>query len=286
MDYGTARAKGQSMQAASESALTQTHRQLGILYKNAGITLNSTSLWSKIGVTPMIGQNDVADEVFTLTDAKELNTFALSHGVGRMSMWSANRDLACGSNYVNLKLVSDSCSGVKQNKHEFVSLLGAGFTGNFSLSAGLETTADKNSTEQKADDSTTSPYPIWKEDGTYLKGTKVVWHQNVYEAKWWTQGDLPDSPVLQSWQSPWDLIGPVLPGEKPVPQATLPAGTYPDWSGAVAYDTAQRILFNGVPYQAKWWNQGNSPAAAASNPDGSPWVPLTQAQINAVTKTQ
>lgn len=288
MDYGQSR-EGKNMLDASKSALTQTHRQLGILYKNAGINLSSSSLWSKIGATPMIGQNDESDEVFTLNDAKAFNKFARDQGVGRMSMWSANRDLACGSNYVNLKIVSDSCSGVKQDKYAFMNLLGAGFDGKLRLSAGLSTVSDKSDTEQKADDPANSPYPIWSESAAYLKGTKVVWHQNVYEAKWWTQGDLPDSPVLQSWQTPWDLVGPVLPGEKPIPQATLPAGTYPDWSGNAKYDTGQRVLFDGTPYQAKWWNQGESPAAAASSPDNSPWVPLTQAQINEVmekNKTQ
>jgi chitinase len=104
----------------------------------------------------------------------------------------------------------------------------------------------------------------------------------VYQAKWWTEGDVPDSPVLQEWQIPWELIGPVLPGEKPIPQLTLPEGTYPDWSGTDDYNTGQRVLFNGVPYQAKWWTEGDSPAAASSDANGSPWVPLTQAQINAV----
>lgn len=283
MDYGESR-EGKSMLDASRSALTQTHRQLGILYKNANIDLSSDSVWAKIGATPMIGQNDESDEIFTLDDAKAFNKFARDRGVGRMSMWSVNRDLACGSNYVNLKIVSDSCSGIKQDKYAFMNLLGAGFDGNLSLSAGLATVADDTDTEQKPDDPANSPYPIWSEEAAYLKGTKVVWHQNVYEAKWWTQGDLPDSPVLQSWQTPWELVGPVLPGEKPIAQATLPAGTYGDWSGTAKYDTGQRTLFNGTPYQAKWWNQGESPAAAASNADNSPWVPLTQAQINEVVE--
>jgi chitinase len=282
MDYGASKPKGQSMQAASESALTQTVRQLGILYQNSGTYLNEATLWTKIGATPMIGQNDVADEVFTLDDAKGLNKFALSHGVGRMSMWSANRDTPCGSNYVDLKVVSDSCSGVEQNKFGFADALGEGFEGNLSLSAGIVTKADSTSTEQKPDDPAASPYQIWSESGAYLEGTKVVWHHNVYEAKWWTQGDMPDNPVLQSWQLPWELVGPVLPGEKPIPQPTLPEGTYPNWAGTVTYDTGQRVLFKGIPYQAKWWNKGESPAAASSNANSSPWTPLTQAQINEV----
>ena len=43
--------------------------------------------------------------------------------------------------------------------------------------------------------------------------------------KYWTQGDLPDNPVLQATETPWTLIGPVLPGETPVPVATLPPGS-------------------------------------------------------------
>ncbi len=282
MDYGASLTKGQTMLTGSESALTQTVRQLGILYDRAGIHLDNTTLWSKIGATPMIGQNDNANEVFTLSDAKGLNAFARAHGVGRMSMWSANRDLTCGSNYVDTKIVSDSCSGVKQGSQKFSNLLGAGFDGSITLSAGIITKADPITTKQTPDNPATSPYQIWSPTGTYLEGTKVVWHHNVYQAKWWNQGSAPDDPVLQSWQTPWELIGPVLPGEKPIPQPTLPTGTYPNWSGTAIYNTGQRVLFNEVPFQAKWWNQGDSPAAASSNPDGSPWVALTQAQVNAI----
>jgi chitinase len=104
----------------------------------------------------------------------------------------------------------------------------------------------------------------------------------VYEAKWWTQGELPDNPVLQSWQTPWKLIGPVLPGEKPVENLTLPDGTYPNWSGTTQYNALDRVLFNGVPYKAKWWTQGDSPAASTSNPTSSPWVALTQEEVEEV----
>lgn len=282
MDYGASRQSGQTMEQASEQALNETHRQLSILYQEAGINLNSTSLWRKIGATPMIGQNDISTEVFGLDDATGLNKFAASHGIGRMSMWSANRDVPCGENYVDVKVVSTSCSGVKQDNLSFALALSKGFTGDLKHSAAAVTTEDKDTEALAPDDPAHSPYQIWKESGAYLQGTKVVWHHNVYQAKWWTQGDMPDNPVLQSWQTPWQLVGPVLPGEKPIPQPTLPPGTYPEWSGDEKYDAGDRILFQGIPYQAKWWTQGDSPAAATSNPDNSPWVPLTQAQVKQV----
>lgn len=282
MDYGQSLGSLRMIDASSQ-ALTATHRQLGVLYQRAGIYLNDATLWSKIGATPMIGQNDFENEVFMRDDAVQLNKFALGKGIARMSMWSANRDVTCGSNYTNTKIVSDSCSGVREESGAFAKALSAGFTGSFSMSAGVVTSAN-SSTKELKDDPANSPYPIWSDAGAYLQGTKVVWHRNVYEAKWWTQGDQPDNPVLQEWETPWKLIGPVLTGEKPIKQATLPKGTYPEWSGSVEYNTEMRVLFMGVPYQAKWWNKGQSPAAASSNPDSSPWAPLTQTQINAIKK--
>jgi chitinase len=278
MDYGASK-EGQGMLDASKSALTETHRQLGILYKRAEVNLGSASLWRKIGATPMIGQNDVVDEVFTLEDAKAFNVFSLTQGVGRMSMWSANRDTPCGENYVDVKVVSDSCSGVKSAKFTFAEALSTGFDGNLTESAGISTTEDPESNTYVTDDPEKSPYQIWQETGTYPKGVKVVWHGNVYEAKWWTKNDLPDNPVLQSWETPWQLVGPVLTGESPIEQPTLPKGTYPNWSGEVVYQGGDRVLFEGAPFQAKWWNEGDSPAASAANSDASPWVALTQAQI-------
>jgi chitinase len=284
MDYGSSLTEGTSMITASEDALTSTERQLGILYKQAKITLTDATLWSKIGATPMIGQNDDAGEIFSLADATKLNAFARAHGVGRMSMWSLNRDLSCGSNYVTLTVVSDSCSGVAQHGQHFSTLLGKSFKGSATTVAKTVTKAETVTAKSLKDNPATSPYPIWKATDSYLEGTKIVWHHNVYVAKWWTQGDLPDNPVLNSWQTPWQMVGPVLKGEKPVVQPTVPAGTYPTWAGTSVYQKGDRVMFDGLPYEAKWWTQGQSPAAASSNPDSSPWTPLTVAQINALNQ--
>lgn len=279
MNYGQSRQLSQTMREASEEALIETHRQLGILYKQAGIHLSTASVWAKIAATPMIGQNDIMDEVFTVEDAIGLNAFISSKGSLRLSMWSANRDVQCSENYVNITVVSDSCSGIEQARFAFTKALGHGIEAPLIQPGKGITVPDREITRPQPDNPDESPYQIWQESGTYLEGTKVVWRRNVYQAKWWTQGDAPDDPVLQSWQTPWKLIGPVLPGEKPVPPATLPAGTYPEWEGATIYNAGQRVLLNGVPYQAKWWTQGDSPAAAQSNPNSSPWLPLTPDQI-------
>ncbi|GAA1214153.1 chitinase [Rhodoglobus aureus] len=285
MNFGQSLAEGETSGAASIRSLQETHRQLGILYDNAGIELTDATIWTKLGATPMIGQNDIAAEVFTMKDAAALNEFALEKGTGRMSMWSLNRDITCGPNYADTERVSDSCSGVAQGDLFFADVLADGFEGHVASSAKTITTEEPVNPDGFVDDPATSPYAIWQEDASYLAGTKVVWHRNVYQAKWWTRDELPDNPVLNSWETPWTLVGPVLEGETPVEVPTLPSGTYPSWDGTAVYEEGDRVLFSGVPYEAKWWTQGDSPAAFSSDPDGTPWVPLTTEEIKALVSS-
>jgi chitinase len=127
MDYGGSPPGG--MLDATTGALTATQRELRILYRRAGTELSSATVWSKLGATPMIGQNDVPGEVFGLDAAKGLNEFVLSHGIGRVSMWSLNRDVTCSPNHVDVKGVSDACSGVSERDRKFADLLAVGMTG-------------------------------------------------------------------------------------------------------------------------------------------------------------
>ncbi len=280
MNFGDTRAEGQSMAAASIAALTSTQRQLGVLYNTADTRLGAQSLWRKVGATPMLGQNDQRGQIFTLQDAADLNTFALQTGVGRMSVWSMNRDKPCSVNYPDITRVNDSCSGFAQGSQRFAAALAHDFTGNPAQAAGSVTTPEPWSTASAVDDDpATSPYPIWNELSSYPAGTKIVLRGNVYEAKWWTRGDVPDNPVLQEDQTPWRLIGPVLPGETPVPVPTLPANFYPAWKPDVAYPAGTRVLYKGAAFQARWWNTGTSPESSIVDPGGSPWAALSQEEI-------
>jgi chitinase len=281
MDYGQSKPATDSMLTAATDALTATHRQLRVLYSAAQIDLTDATLWHKIGATPMIGQNDVSGEVFTLDDAAKLNAWGTAQGITRMSMWSLNRDATCGSSFTDVNRVSNFCSGVDQGDTTFSALLGADMPGT-PQSNSMTTTTPEALPEVLDDNPATSPYQIWNENATYLAETKVVWHHNVYQAKWWTRGDLPDDAVLDEFETPWTLIGPVMPGETPIPIPTLPAGTYAEWDGTSIYEKGSRVLFQGIPFEAKWWTQGDSPEASSTNPDNSPWIALTTEQIQQI----
>ncbi len=282
MDFGESIGSSRSVLEAAEAAAEATHAQLGTSYENHGTTLGPQTLWSKIGLTPMIGQSDVIGEILSLDDADALNLFAVDKGVGRMSMWSLNRDAGCGVNYPDVTRVSDNCSGVVQGGSSFAQILGRGFTGQIDAIVTASTAQPRVSITPVPDDPATSPYPIWSKDATYVVGDRVVWHGNVYAAKWWTEGDKPDTPIAQASSAPWDLIGPVLPGDKPIPAIVVPDGTYPDWSPTLIYEKGDRVLFGGRILETKWWNQGESPQAALDGSSNAAWVLLADDEVKEI----
>ncbi|MEO7589454.1 MAG: carbohydrate-binding protein [Arachnia sp.] len=282
MDYGGSRTEDMSMLDASTAALNATHRQLTNVYSAAGNPLGPATLWRRMGATPMIGQNDVPGEVFGLDAATELNKFATERGMGRLSMWSLNRDLTCGPNYPNPKIVSNSCSGVDQGSSTFAQALRGDLTDSPDKAAVTPNAVESETAGPVDDDPKNSPYPIWEEDVAYVEGTRIVWHRNVYVSKWWSTGDVPDDPTVDQFSSPWQLVGPVLPGEKPIPTPPLPAGTYPEWEAGTVYTTGERVLMNGVGFTAKWWTQGQSPTARSTQTDPSPWERLSDVETRKV----
>jgi hypothetical protein len=80
----------------------------------------SGASWATIGVTPMIGVNDTAPEVFTLQDAQVLLEFAQQNSLGRLAMWSVTRDQPCPGGPGGT--AQDTCSGVDQQPFEFTNI--------------------------------------------------------------------------------------------------------------------------------------------------------------------
>jgi chitinase len=273
MDFGAGRDRDRPMSDAVIAASTALQGQVRSLYGRAGTVLDTTEAWGRVGITPMIGQNDVAGEVFTIADAQTVNAFAREEGVGRLSMWSANRDGTCRRPLpTEVTVVQASCSGVDQEGVYFADVLGADaqVEPSAAASAPAVAAAAPSSGPEIVDDAATSPFPIWDPLGTYPAGTKVVWKRQVYQAKWWTSGMDPTTTVASEYDMPWLLLGPVLPGDTPAPLPTLPAGTYQDWESSKAYVAGARVQLDGVPYQAKWWTQGQRPGDSVAG--GSPWL--------------
>ncbi|WP_405017634.1 cellulose binding domain-containing protein [Kitasatospora sp. NBC_00070] len=123
MDYGDGAApnpQGRMGKYAIDAA-TATQAQL-----KSVLGLADAAAWAKVAVTPMIGVNDVASEVFTVADATQLAEFAKTKHLAWLAMWSGTRDKACAG---GAKAYADaSCSSIVQQPLDFTRAFGA-YTG-------------------------------------------------------------------------------------------------------------------------------------------------------------
>ncbi|WP_045742784.1 chitinase [Actinoplanes rectilineatus] len=274
MDYGSASGSTTpDMLDLAEQALEATHRQLTDLYLRLGVQLTSREIWSRLGATPMIGQNDVDAERFTVEDASGLATYAIDKGLGRVSMWSLNRDAPCRGTFTNVVVHSNTCSGVDQETLAFTSVF-MGLPGEAVGTSGREAVTIPTRTAAE-DDPSTSPYPVWRYTAQYVRGYKVVWRGVVYEAKWTNQGVDP-STVTSSSDSPtpWSVVGPVGPSESaPQPSSTVTDVTE-TWNTEKVYARKDRVLFENLPYEARWSSKGEAPSTEYPIGPDEPWQPL------------
>lgn len=109
MDYGTYADSGDMGQDAIDATLATISQLRGL-----GID-------AKVGITPMIGINDVESEVFTVEDANQLMAFAKDNpDIASIGMWSLGRD-----NASQLNTVSPVASGISQSEYQFSGVFGA-----------------------------------------------------------------------------------------------------------------------------------------------------------------
>ncbi|MEU4732631.1 cellulose binding domain-containing protein [Streptomyces sp. NPDC023588] len=116
MDYGPAYSGDMGLYAIQAATATQAQLK-GVL------GLSDAAAWKAVAVTPMIGVNDVASEVFTVADATQLVEFAAAKGIGRLAMWSSTRDKQCAAGAVTY--ADATCSSVLQQPLAFTTAFAA-----------------------------------------------------------------------------------------------------------------------------------------------------------------
>lgn len=116
MDYGPSYS-GDMGEYAIQAA-TATQKQI-----KTALGLSDEAAWQAVAVTPMIGVNDVATEVFKTDDAAELVKFAGEKDLGWLSMWSSTRDKACEGG--GSGSAQPTCSSIEQQPLEFTKAFAA-----------------------------------------------------------------------------------------------------------------------------------------------------------------
>jgi hypothetical protein len=121
MDFGDSTAPNPAgkMGAYAIQSAQSTRAQIASVWPN----LTTAQTWAMVGVTPMIGQNDQADEVFGFSDAQQLIAFAQQNHLGELGFWAVTRDAPC-TNGGGLS----TCTNITQTQYQFSKMFAA-FTG-------------------------------------------------------------------------------------------------------------------------------------------------------------
>jgi len=213
-----------------------------------------------MGVTPMIGQNDVASERFYLSDAEALLSWAESTDwVGMLSMWSAARDNGqCAD-----KIWADpTCSGLAQAEFAFIDIFArfnGGITGNIGPQAVITSPMEEDIFD-------TNETVVLSADATDADGTVV---QVAFFADGISLGIDHDAPYTLSWIDAPEGVHVIsavatdnegATGYSASVQITVGSGTsISTWDPAEIYTAGDEVCHKGKTWQAKWWTQGEEP---------------------------
>ncbi|MGW4379238.1 cellulose binding domain-containing protein [Kitasatospora sp. NPDC004531] len=117
MDFGdwAAPSPAGKMGAYAIQAAQSTQAQIRSVWTN----LTDAQAYAMVGVTPMLGQNDTASEVFGISDAQQLIAFAQQNHLGELAFWEMTRDAnACTGSL-------PKCTNIPQTPYQFSKLFAA-----------------------------------------------------------------------------------------------------------------------------------------------------------------
>ncbi len=223
------------------------------------------------GVSLMNGRSDTG-EFFRQADFQAVLDYATGHGLTRYTYWSVNRDRQC-SPPDNNGTTSGTCSSVTQNPWDFTK-----FTARF---GGAVPPTINPTTGGPSPTGGTCTAPTWSASTAYTGGAVVSWQGHQYTAKWWTQGEQPDthSGQYDVWKdngacsggtpSPSPTSNPTpspSPTGSPTPTPTS-TGQYPAWQANHAYAVGDLVSYAGHNYRCiqahtslVGWEPPNTPA--------------------------
>lgn len=141
--------------------------------------------------------------------------------------------------------------------------------------------------------------PLWQKTKVYNTGDVVSFDGKIFEALWYTKGETPGSKAKGAWaqvaiapdgSTLWTATGVfdtgdvvvyqgrtfvarwytrgTVPGGVPGPWSEIVAPATPGgiaaWSSATAYYGGEKVLYEGLIYEAQWYSAGTAPTAKHS----------------------
>jgi chitinase len=226
--------------ASQDAALDSFH---SLLMSHMG--WDSATAYAHEGVSLMNGRTDAA-EYFTQADFATVLNYVTSHGMGRYTFWSVNRDRQC-TGTVDPGL-SGACSSVTQNAWDFTR-----YTVQFAGATPPPPPPTSSSSSSSPGGQCTAA--TWSSTTAYNGGAVVSYGGHTWTAKWWTQGDIPGNNSQGVWTDDGVCSGGGTTTSSP-PPGTCSA---PAWVSTTAYNGGAVVSYGGHTWTAKWWTQGDIP---------------------------
>jgi chitinase len=162
--------------ASQTSALTAFN---GLLKTTFG--WDTATAYAHEGFSGMNGRSD-SGEYFYQADFQTVLDYATSHGMGRFTFWSLNRDRQCTP--PNNGTTSGTCSSVAQNAWDFAK---------FSVKFAGATPPTNPPTTPPTTPPTGGACTVaqWTSGAVYVGGNEVAHNGHKWKAKWWTTNEEP-----------------------------------------------------------------------------------------------
>ena len=151
--------------------------------------------------------------------------------------------------------ISLSSSLISQSSSSFSSSLTLSNSSSSAFSS-LVSTFASSSTTSSLSSSSQATYEEYNASKIYEAGDRVMYQGVVFEAKWWVQGEIPTD---EAGSGAWKRI--------------TPYDSYPQYSSEQIYNVGDRVYYQGLLYEAKWWTQGDIPDSSLA--DG-PWKEVSE----------
>ena len=164
---------------------------------------SSATAYAHEGFSGMNGRTDSA-EYFYQSDFQSVLTFAENNHLARYTFWALNRDRQCNPVDNNGSL-SGTCSSVAQNDWDFTKYVVqfAGATPPTSTPTPIPGTTPTTvaSTPTPVSGGSCAGIAAWTTGVAYVGGNQVTYNGSLWQAKWWTENDVPGGPA-----GVWTLI--------------------------------------------------------------------------------
>ena len=219
-----------------------------------------------MGATPMIGQNDVPGETFTLSDAQRARLLRPSRAprprldvVGQPRL-AVRRPVARrpGLEHVQRHLAEAARVHLGARPAE-------------RPPAGAHDRPGAAGRVAHADPRRSGDQPV----------SDLARHQDVPRRRARSSGTtastrpsgtrrarVPDAPVKHLWDTPWRYLGPILSTDVTTGASS---STLDPWNADQVYLEGSTVLYNGLVYKAKWWTQADTPSSDPQRLGNVPW---------------